>query len=894
MSGRQPGSGRASYWQRLSRILRKDPLEETDAEIGFHFEMRVRDYMQQGMGEEEARSAAHARLGDMEQVRLEVGHLAAAESRVEQRREWWFDLQQDFRFGARMLWRAPTFSGMSVLTLALGIGATTAIFSLVWAILLAPLPYAQPDQLVRVWETTPRGNERNVVSAGNVVDWQTRARSFSILGAHTGTSPVTLTGEGDAALVAVSDIQAQALAALGANPVLGRTFVPDDATTGDVVLVSHAFWQDRYGSDPGILDRRLVLNDVPYTVVGVMPAGFTFPGDAIDLWRPLTSARVDPTSRTSHNYQVVARLAEGATLETAQLEMSGIAAQIAEEYPADMMGWSARVVPLHEDLTREVASLFWVLLGGVGVVLLITCANIANLLLARAVDRHREMALRGALGAARGRLVRQLLTESMMLTALGGGAAILLAPALLGVLVGAAPVDIPLLDRAAIDGRMFVFTAVAALLCALLFGLAPALRLARVNLESTLRSGRDASQTGHIRVRGLLLVGQVALSVILLVGAGLFVRSFRVLQTIDLGFEPEGLVVMEVDLPQARFRNTPQQVDFYDRLLDRAGSLPGVARVAGTSQPPGSTQSMTFSFAIEGRVAANPSGREDDEILQAVTPGYFEVLGLEMATGRPFDQRDGPDGAPVVILNQSLADKHFPDGDAVGNRISFRDGDAAWMEIIGVAEDARIRSPDTTTRPVIFIPYAQKTWPWLTWMAVVARGEPGMDPVALSRPLSGALRDVDPNIPPDGVQTVAEAFRERTARRAFAMTLVAGFGLLALILSVVGLYGLISYSVAREQREIGVRIALGAHRGDVVGRVLRRSLGLTAVGALVGLVGAAAVSRLVESLLYGVSAVDGVTYASSAALMLAAALVTTAVPALRAAHTDPVEAIRSE
>ena len=703
------GSGPSSYWQRLSRLLGKDPLEETDTEIGFHLEMRVRDYMQQGMGEAEARSAARARLGDMEQVRLEVGHLAAVESRVEQRREWWFDMQQDIRFGARMLLRAPTFTGMSVLTLALGIGATTAIFSLVWAILLAPLPYAEPDRLVRVWETAPQGSERNVVSAGNVVDWQDRARSFSVLGAHTGTSPTTLTGEGDAALVAVSDIQAQALAALGVNPALGRTFVPDDATTGDVVLVSHAFWQDRYGSDPTILDRRLVLNDIPHTVVGVMPEGFSFPGDAIDLWRPLTTQRVNPSNRTSHNYQVVARLASGATIETAQREMSGIATQIAEEYPAEMTGWSARVVPLHEDLTREVASLFWVLLGGVGVVLLITCANIANLLLARAVDRHREMALRGALGAGRGRLVRQLLTESVMLTVLGGGMAVLLAPALLGALVGAAPVDIPLLDRAAVDGRMFGFIAAASLLCALLFGLAPALRLARVNLESALRSGRDVSQTGHVRVRGVLLAGQVALSVILLVGAGLFVRSFQVLQTVDLGFEPEGLVVMEVDVPQARFRGTPQQVDFYDRLLDRAGTLPGVTRVAGTSQPPGSTQSMTFSFSIEGRVAANPSGREDDEILQAVTPGYFEVLDLEMASGRPFDQRDGPDGAPVVILNQSLADKHFPDGDAVGNRVAFREGET---ELDGDhrrdERDARTRSPDTAARPVIFIPYSRK------------------------------------------------------------------------------------------------------------------------------------------------------------------------------------------
>ncbi|MGD8873316.1 MAG: FtsX-like permease family protein, partial [Gemmatimonadota bacterium] len=543
---------------------------------------------------------------------------------------------------------------------------------------------------------------------------------------------------------------------------------------------------------------------------------------------------------------------------------------------------------------REVRALFWVLLGGVGVVLLITCANVANLLLARAVDRQREMALRGALGAGRGRLVRQLLTESAILTVLGGVGAVVLAPMLLTVLTTAAPADVPLVDRAVIDARMLVFAAATALSSALLFGLAPAARLARVDLERALRSGRDASQGGHVRLRGSLLACQVALSVVLLVGAGLFVRSFRALGSVDLGFEPTGLALMDVDLPVARYPGTSEQVAFYDRLLERVSAIPGATAVAGSSQPPGTTDQMTFSFKIEGRTAPNPSGREDDEVTHAVTPGYFESIGLRMARGRSFDSEDDADGVPVVILNETLARKHFPDGDAVGHRITFREGETPWREVVGVVEDARLASPDAEPRAGIFVPYAQKSWPWATWMTVVVRTRAGLEGSSLAAPLREALHEVDPDLPPLRIYTVQQAFAENTARRSFAMTLVSGFGLLALVLSVVGLYGLITYSVAREQREIGVRIALGAHARDVVGRVLGRSLALTVAGTVVGLVAAVAVSRWIASLLFGVSPVDAVTYGLCATLMVVVASLTATVPALRAARTDPVEAIRSD
>jgi predicted permease len=393
----------------------------------------------------------------------------------------------------------------------------------------------------------------------------------------------------------------------------------------------------------------------------------------------------------------------------------------------------------------------------------------------------------------------------------------------------------------------------------------------------------------------LLLVGQVALTVVLLVGAGLFVRSFRELQATELGFDYERLVLMDVGLPLARYGEIPDQISFYERLQERVRTLPGVAAVAGSSQPPGGASQMTFSFAIEGRVASNPTGREDDETLHAVLPGYFETIGARMASGRSFTAADRRDAPPVVILNETLASKHFPEGDAIGHRISFRPGETPWLEIVGVVADARLESPDLPPREAIFIPFAQKTWPWLTSMTIAVRPAGASDdPLPLAQALRSALLEIDPQVPPHTIHTVVEAFRANTSRRTFAMTLVGGFGALALLLSIVGLYGLVSYSVARERREIGVRLALGAHAGDMVARVLARSLLLAGAGAAVGLAGAAATSRTVASLLYGVSPTDVTTYALTAGIVVAVALATAVAPALRAARTDPIVAMRAD
>ncbi|HUF51398.1 MAG TPA: ABC transporter permease, partial [Longimicrobiales bacterium] len=787
------------------------------------------------------------------------------------------------------------FTAMAVLTLAIGIGATTAIFSLVHAVLLAPLPYADADRIVRVWETSPQGEERNIVSPGNLVDWQSRATSFSVLGAYRYPYGLVLSGEGEAARVLVSEFQPAAMRALGVPPLHGRMLNAGDAAgAGDVVLLSHAFWQQRFGADPGVLERRILLNDVPHTVIGVMPPDFAFPNENVDLWRPIRDASLNPQERRSHNLYVIGRLADDVMVPAAQAEMTAIAGALAAEYPQFMTGYGVNVVPLHADLTADVRPLFVVLLGAVAAVLLTACVNLTNLLLARGVARGREVAIRAALGAGRARIARQLLTESVLLAALGGAASLLLAPLLLRVLVAAAPPEIPLLERAAIDLRMLLFAGALAAGCALLFGFAPTARMLRQDAQATLRGSRDGAAGGQVRVRSALLVAQVALSVVLLIGAGLFARSFAALQATELGFDPDDVVTMTVDLPESRYGSIPAHTAFYDDLLDRVEALPVVLAAAGTSEPPGTGYQMTFSFSIEGRPAANESGREDPEQLGAVTPGYFAALRQRLVDGRAFDDRDRADGQRVAVISESLARKHWPDGDALGRRIAFQEGETPWIEIIGIVDDARLRSPDIEPVPMLYIPYAQKNWWWMSWLTVVARVRPGTDVAAAQNALRAELLNADPMLPPQQLTTVDEAFRENTARRSFSMVLVGGFGLVALALTIVGLYGLLAYNVAREQHEIGVRMALGAPAAAVIRRVLGRSLVLALAGAAVGVALAIAGSRAVESLLFGISPLDAVAYAGASIGVLALAVLTALVPARRAARVNPLEALRSE
>jgi putative ABC transport system permease protein len=666
---------------RWVRAIARSARLETDlsAELRQHIDLETADLEARGWLPPAARREALRRFGGEEAVKEQVRDARGG--------RWLADLGQDVRYAVRTLRRTPGFTLSAIAILAVGIGATTAIFSLFYAVLLAPLPYAQPDALVRLWETRPRGSDRSVVAPANVVDWQERARSFTDVGAHTRPFLEHLTGNGAPARVMAAAVQPEVLRALGVTPALGRTFTDDDGVSADVALISHALWRSRYGADPDVLGRILFTSDGSYTVVGVMPPGFFFPEEDVDVWMPVNRRAVDPANRAGRLFFVVARLARGATVESARADLTGIASQLTSEHPAEMTGWGVNVVPLRADMTRDVTSLFWLLLGGVGVVLLITCGNVSNLLLARAVTRDSEIAMRSALGAGRGRILQQLLIESAMLAALGCGGAVLLAPVIRKVLVQAAPPDIPFLARATIDTRMLALMAAVSVLCALLFGLAPALRLTRSRSMTLLRGGHGGPTHGHAYLRGTLLTGQVALSVMLLVGAGLFVRSFRALQATELGFDPTALLLMHVDFPRERRPEIPAQIAFYDAVVDRVGSIPGVTAAAGSTQPPGGRGLWVASFTIEGRARAGPNGREDPELVHAVTAGYFDAIGQRLARGRAFNTGDRAGGAPVAIVNESFARKHFPDGDALGQRIaisaSFGATETPWRRSSG-------------------------------------------------------------------------------------------------------------------------------------------------------------------------------------------------------------------
>jgi predicted permease len=857
-------------------------------------EMRVRDYLERGLDAEAADRAASERFGDVERVRRACERLQREERRAVRRREWLGEFRQDVRFGLRMMVRTPLLTAVVVLTLALGIGATTALFSIVNRVLLLPLPYADPARLVRIWEVAPGGDDHNVVSAGNYLDWRARAQSFAELGAHRGSYGVALTGQGEPALLTVVDATPSLLRVLGVSPVIGRAYNDEDARAGRrFVLLSHEVWRTRFGAERAVLGRSIVLDAIPHVILGVMPPEFDFPAPYAEVWRPLAEESLDASERRSHNFLVVARLKRGATLEHAQNEMASIAGALAAEYPESMQGWGVNVAPMHADLVAPVRGLLLVLLGGVVLVLLVTCANIASLLLARAVTREREMVLRGAVGAGRGRLVRQVLTESLVMAAIGGAIGIAAAWLTLDSLLWLAPSDIPLIDEVRLDPMVLAFAAGTTLISTLLFGLLPALRLAGGDLHTTLReSGARAGSAPHARLRSALLVAEVALSLVLLVGAGLLVRSSARLGAVDYGYHAKGLIAATLDLPRTRYDTTTKQREFYARLIERMASHPGVASIAGTSQPPALGYGMTFSFAIEGRPARNPSGREDPEALRVITPGYFRTMGIPVVRGRAFDAADRVGAPEVVIVNESLARKHWPGESPVGRRISMAGAQGPWKEIVGVVGDTRMEGADQAPLPALYIPVAQKTWNWQSWLTLMIRPQAGTDLPVLATTLRSVLRELDPQLPIQRVATVAELYGETVARRRFATRLLAGFAGTALFLGVIGMYGVLAYTVAQKRRDIGIQMALGATSRRVVNDVLRSAMRIALVGIAIGMVASLASARALDSLLYEVSPTDPLTLVLVSLLVMLVALLAAWVPARRATRVSPLAAMR--
>jgi putative ABC transport system permease protein len=811
---------------------------------------------------------------------------------------WLESVLQDVRFAVRGLRRSPAFTAVAILTLSLSIGANTSIFSVVNAVLLRPLPFPEPDRLVYVWEVSPRNNPRNVVSAGNYLDWRERATMFDAIGARTNPIDRALTGFHEPIKIETVALTPSMLDVLRVSPAYGRGFTEADGqgNAPAVGLLAYDFWRRRFNADRSVVGQPIRVDGSTITIVGVMPEGFALPDPDIDLWTNLRFDAADRTERRSHNHVVLGRLRPGVDVTAADAGMDAIARGIAQEHPQDMTGWSVNVVGAHADIVRDVRPLLVLLLGIVIVVQLLACANLANLQLARATGRVQEMAVRAALGAGTGRLFRQLLVETAVLSLLGGGLGVGLAELSLPVIVSYAPADTPLLSRVDLDPIVLGVTVLVTIASALLVGVAPSLRLAHADTQSLIQRTRGAGGRPRHRLRHALLVCQVGLALVLLVAAALMVQTFWKLNRVESGFNPAGVLTVALDLPAARYPDPAAHLRFYDLLVERLRALPGVAGAAGTSGRPGSGAGQTFSFAIEGRLASNPTGREDPVPLQSVTQGYFETMRIPIVSGRVFRPADRADAAPVVVINEALARRHWPRGDAVGARMTFRQNEMPWYEIVGVVGDTRDEGLSVDAPPTIYVPFAQRApaWRWMSWQTLVVRAVGDGDPLALIPDVRATIWSIDADLPLLRVSTVEAQFAENEGRRRVAATLLAVFACVAVLLGVVGVYGVMSYLVSAQRQAIAIRLALGATSSEVAASVVRRGVRSAGIGILLGLGLAAVATRLLETLLYDVTPTDPTTFVSMAALLLAIATLAAYVPARRATKVDPLAALRCE
>ena len=800
-------------------------------------------------------------------------------------------LLNDARFGLRTLWKRPGFTLVAVLTLALGVGANTAIFSVVNGVLLRPLPLKEAERLVLVYETTPQ-TPRDYVSVPNLEDYRAAARSFEGFATYVPQS-VNLTGGGaEPERVVGAFVTSSFFPVVGAEPALGRALLPEDDAQGGgrVAVLGHALWQNRFGADRGVVGKTLVLNGEPFEVVGVMPEGFGYPVAAPDVLLPAQKWPNYKVDRAAHNCWVVGRLKPGATRAAAEDELRAVARRLEEAYPEENRGRGVEVVGLQEDVVEDIRPALLILAGAVGFILLIACANIANLLLARGATRQREMALRSALGASRVRLLRQLLTETLLLALAGGAAGLLLAWWGVDALLALNPSQLPAPRGIGLDARVLVFSLALSALAGFIFGVVPALQLSKADLGGALKEGgRGTGEgAGRARLRGAFVVAQVALSLVLLVGAGLLVNSFYRLLNVSPGFDPRGLLTMEYRLPRNRYPQGEQQWKFHREVVERVSNVPGVESAAVIRGLPFSGNGSTVVYAVPDRPAP-PRGQEPRTLENAIDPNYLRTAGLPLLRGRNFNEQDTPSAAPVVLVNRLLAEQVWPGEDPVGKQISFPEAKMT-ATVVGVVGDAKQYDIGERQRPQVYTPYAQNPHIFGT-LVVRARG---VEPMGLVKTVKQAVWSVDPEQPVWKVRTVEHLLSLNVADRRFVLWLMACFAGLAVLLTALGIYGVVSYNVAQRTHEIGVRMALGAEGRDVLRMVLGRGMRLALAGVGAGLVAALVVTRLMEGLLYGVSAADPLTYAAVALLLSAVALVACYIPARRATRVDPLEALRYE
>jgi predicted permease len=889
--------------RRERRFWGPDVGQDVDDEIAFHLEQRQRDYAGQGMNERAARDEARRRFGDVDAVATSCRRIDEQWYRERRRASMWNDLRQDSWYAVRALIRSPGFTLTAVLTLALGIGANTAIFSVISGVLLRTPPYRDPSRLVFVWSTS-ESFPREPLTPGRLVDF--REQMTSVAGfAGISHVPFNLTGSGDPERIAGSSVSSSFFDVLGVTPLLGDTFHAGAADPQAVVL-SHRFWSTRFGGDRSIVGRQLVMNGTPRTVVAVMPPEFEWPsvtplpgnGEGPALWVPGTSRDIPrmpidrdgdlAANRRSGYLRAVARLKDGITVEQARRDVEIIAGRLARQYPNDDGGRGATVVPLREQFLGHARRPMLVLFGAVGFVLAIACANIASLLIGRSAARRREIAVRLALGASRSRIVRQLLTESTML-ALGSAAlGLLLAWWAQQWLVTLSPAGLAGAQNAALDGRVLIFTLAVAIATGILCGLAPAWQGSGAPLTADLGDGGTRASAGvrSGRTRDLLVVLEIAVALVLLVGAGLMLRSFHALSRVDTGIETRNLLTFDLFLSGERAQFQRRQVAFYDDALRLIGALPGVTSAGAAVTLPIGGDDFASAIAVEGRPAVTP-GQEPRAGFQVVTPGYFRTMGIPVLAGRDFLPSDTREAEPVTIVNQSFARQHWPGEDAIGRRLAVARGSGGWMRVVGIVGDIRHMGPDEPPRREFYQPHSQISFPF---MAFVVRTAAAPEP--LVRPIRAAIASLDAAQPISGVNTMEEHIATALSRPKLLSTLVAGFGALALLLAVVGIYGVMAYAVVQRTREIAIRTALGASGAEVVRMVMARAIWLAAAGVVLGLALTIVASRALSSLLFEITATDPPTYGAVVVLLTGVALLAAAIPALRATRIESAQILR--
>jgi predicted permease len=883
---------------------------ELDEEIAFHIEGRALELMGQGWAESDAVAEARRRFGDAERVRDQLEAIAVERELRTQRMRMLDVSRSDVRLAFRGLRRNPGFAAISVVTLALGIGATTAIFSIVDGVLLRPLRVADPDRLVAVFETNPgRSIEEEGPSGPNFVDWRDAARSFSGMAAFRYES-TTLTGIESPQVLTGVGATANLFDVVGVRPILGRGFRPgeDEGDGASVVVLSYGAWHRLFGGDAAALGRSLTLNGRPFEVVGVMPADFTIT-EGTDLWHPADMRRVPAStglapgmmeSRQARYLTVLGRPRPGVTIAQADQELESIAATLAERYPLDNEGWTTKLVAARDVIIRDVQPVLLLVLAAVGFVLLIACANVANLLLGRGAAREPELALRAALGAGRGRLHLQMLTESMVLALAGGAAGVLIAFVGVPALVRAMPDALPRTEEITANARVLGFTVVVSLVTGLLFGLAPSLRAGRLGAAGVLReSGRGGS--GGRRgsdMRRALIVGEVALALLLLVGAGLTLHSVQRLLSVKPGYVTEDLIAARVSLDGERYEGNAPKLRYLGELVTRIAALPDVQHSAVTSTLPLTPAGIDFDLGYwaEGHPDLGPQNAPTVDF-RIISPGYLATMGIPLLAGRDFTNFDRLSETPeasglrVMLVNQEFARQHWPGEEAVGKQVRLHYVRNDPWEVVGVVGDTRHASLASPPRPQVFVPVAQ-TELLFGYMTVVVRTSPGA--TGIERRMTEAAIALDPTEPLYQVERIETLRLAATARDRLAAIVLGIFALLALTLSAAGIYGVIAYQVTRRTREIGVRIALGAGRAGVVKQVVGEAAGLALLGIGVGIVGALIAARFTASLLYGVAPWDPVTFVAVPLVLMTVALLAALAPAVRAARIQPIEALRAE